>query len=99
MSTFFVSISTIFKLMYFNWRYFSFFRIFRLFHLCEILKIGLGFRLGLGLGLRKILPIQIQSLKIALGDMKKVENSCPRSRINRLNYVTVSCLFVRLGCA
>ena len=29
MSTFFVSPSTIFKLMYFNWKYFS---VFRLFH-------------------------------------------------------------------
>ena len=37
------------------------------------------------------------SLKIVLGDTKKVEIPCPRSQINRLNYVTVSRISVRLG--
>ena len=32
-----------------------------------------------------------------LGDTKRVEISCPRSRMNRLNYVTVSSISVRLG--
>ena len=37
---------------------------------------------------RKILPIEIHEFgEIVLGDTNKVEISCPRSRLNRLNYV------------
>ena len=47
----------------------------------------------------EILSIEIHEkyVKIVLGDTKKVEMSCPRSRMNRLNYVTVSHILVRPG--
>ena len=47
--------------------------------------------------LAKSFQFKYMSLEIVLGDMKKVENSCPRSQINRLKYVTVSHISVRLG--
>ncbi len=36
--------------------------------------------------------------KVMLSDTKKEGNSCPWTRINRLNYVTISRTAVRLGC-
>ncbi len=36
--------------------------------------------------------------KVVLSDTKKEGNSCPWTRINRLNYVTISRTAVRLGC-
>ncbi len=35
--------------------------------------------------------------KVVLGDTKKEGNSCPRTRINRLNYVTISRTAMRLS--